>query len=61
MPSPIRWKARDEWPKKRTKRGPGRPRKIQHETEVEVIDIDPECNESDGDGYTGKEVALVAY
>ena len=54
MPLPIRWTARDEPPKKRTKRGPGRPRKIQRETEVEIIEIDPESDESDGDGvYTG--------
>ena len=29
-------------------------RTIQRETEVEVIEIDPESDESDGDGYTGK-------
>ena len=45
--------ARAEPPKKRAKRGPtcGRPRKIQRETEDE---IDPESDESDGDGvHTG--------
>ena len=56
-PLPIHWMARAEPPKKRAKRGPGRPR-IQRETEV--IEIDPESNnESDcdgtGTGYTGDE------
>ena len=38
------------------------PRKIQRETKVEVIEIDPESDESDSDGYIGKKkVALVAY
>ena len=46
MPLPIRWTARAEPPKKRAERGPGRPRKIQRETEVE---IDLESDESDGD------------
>ena len=50
-PSPIRWKARAEPPKKHAKRGPGRPRKIQRETEFEVIKIDPESDESEGDDY----------
>ena len=45
----IRWA---EPPKKRAKTGPGRPRKIQRETEVEVIEIDQESDKSDGDGYT---------
>ena len=53
MPLPIRWTAQAP-PKKRAKRGPGRPWKIQRETEVEIIEIDPECDESDGDGvHTG--------
>ena len=54
MPLPIRWTARAEPPKKRAKSGPGRPRKIQRETKVEIIEIDPVSNESDGDGvHTG--------
>ena len=54
MPLLIRWMARAEPPKKRTKRGPGRPRKIQRETELEIIEIDPESDESDGNGvHTG--------
>ena len=63
MPLPIRWTARAEPPKKRAKRGPGRPRKIQCETEVE---IDPESDESDGDSgektkhlYTLRQKKLV--
>ena len=65
MPLPIRWTARAEPPKKRAERGPGRPRKIQRETEVE---IDPESDESDGDTgaktkhlYTLRQKKLVVY
>ena len=52
----VEWQLRAEPPKKCVMRGPGRPRKIQHETEVEVIYIDPESDDSelDSDGYTGK-------
>ena len=54
MPLTIRWTAWAEPPKKRAKRGPGRSRKIQRETEVEIIEIDTESDKSDGDGvHTG--------
>ena len=52
-PLPIRWITRAEQPKKRDKRGPGRPRKI-HGDKIEVIEIDQESGESDGEICTGE-------
>ena len=52
-PLPIRWTARAKLPKKRAKRGPGRPRKIR-EDEIQVIEIDQESGKSDGEICTGE-------
>ena len=52
-PLTIRWTTRAEPHKKCDKRGPGRQRKI-HEDEIEVIEIDQESGESDGEICTGE-------
>ena len=58
-PFPICWTPRAELPKKRAKRGPGRPRKIRKD-EIKVIEIDQESGEPDGEICTGEGVLPLA-